>query len=242
MWVVSSSVASFRYIFWRRLAVVRELAHASRRQHIFAMPPIIPRPDRIKPFRNRDAFERWIAANHHKAEEIWVRIYKKDYGVPTVTALEAVDVSLCWGWIDGIRKGYDEVSFLQRYTPRRAKSVWSQVNRKNVARLIREGRMTPHGLAHVNAAKRDGRWAAAYAPMGSTSVRSIPKDLRNAIRANAKAERTFQTLNKTNLFALVYRTSAMRTEAGRTRKIAALVAMLARGETITPLPKSAKKK
>jgi uncharacterized protein YdeI (YjbR/CyaY-like superfamily) len=206
------------------------------------MAPIIPRPDRIKPFRDAGAFERWLAANHDKAEELWIRIYKKDSGIASITALEAIDVVLCWGWIDGIKKGLDDVSFLQRYTPRRAKSVWSQVNRTNVARLVREGRMTPHGLAPVDAAKRDGRWEAAYAPIRDASAASIPKDLRDAIRANAKAERTFSTLNKMNLFALAYRTTAMRTAEGRARKIAALVAMLAKGETITPLPKPAKKK
>jgi uncharacterized protein YdeI (YjbR/CyaY-like superfamily) len=205
------------------------------------MPPIIPRPDRIKPFRSMAAFERWLAANHDVAEELWIRIYKKDSGVPTITAIEAIDVVLCWGWIDGIRKGFDEHSFLQRYTPRRPKSVWSQVNRNNVARLIKEGRMTPHGIAQVEAAKRDGRWDAAYAPIRDASVRSIPPDLRAAIRANAKAERTFKTLNKLNLFALAYRTKAMRTAAGRARKIADLVAMLAQGRTIAPLPKKAPK-
>lgn len=206
------------------------------------MAPIIPHPDRIKPFRDAAAFERWLSTNHAKAEELWIRIYKKDSGTRTITAVEAIDVGLCWGWIDGIRKSYDDVSFLQRYTPRRAKSVWSQVNRDNVARLVREGRMTPHGMAHVEAAKADGRWDAAYAPIRSASSDAIPEDLRAAIRANAKAERTFQRLNKMNLFALAYRVGAMRTPAGRARKIESLVAMLAKGETITPLPKAAKKK
>lgn len=206
------------------------------------MPPVVVHPDRIKPFRDAAAFERWLAANHATAEELWIRIYKKDSGIPTITAIEAIDVVLCWGWIDAIRKGYDEISFLQRYTPRRAKSVWSQVNRDNVARLIKEGRMTEHGLKHVEAAKADGRWDAAYAPIRSASAQSIPADLRAAIKKNAKAERMFAKLNKTNLFALAYRTNAMRTPDGRARKIAALVAMLAKGETITPLPKAAKKK
>lgn len=204
--------------------------------------PLVPHPEHIRPFRDAAAFERWLSANHDTASELWIRIYKKHSGIPTISALQAIDVVLCWGWIDGIRKGYDDISFLQRYTPRRAKSVWSQVNRSNIARLIREGRMTRFGLAQVNAAKRDGRWAAAYAPIRNASMDSMPSDLRDAIRANAKAERTFQTLNSTNLFALAYRTSAMRTAAGRERKIAALVAMLASGRTITPLPKSTKKK
>lgn len=206
------------------------------------MPPVIAHPDHIKPFRDAASFERWIRTNHAKAGEIWIRIYKKDSGIPTISAIEAIDIVLCWGWIDGIRKGYDNLSFLQRYTPRRPQSVWSQVNRRNVARLVREGRMMPEGLAAVDAAKRDGRWKAAYAPIRSASVASLPKDLRVAIRADADAERTFKTLNKMNLFALAYRTSAMRTAEGRARKIAALVAMLAKGDTITPLPKAAKKK
>lgn len=206
------------------------------------MPPVHVDPARIRPFPSAAAFERWLSANHARAEELWIRIYKKDSGVVSITYAEALDVVLCWGWIDGIRKSYDDVSFLQRYTPRRAKSVWSQVNREHVARLIREQRMTPHGLKHVEAAKRDGRWDAAYAPIKAASADGIPDDLRAAVRANAKAERTFQSLNKMNLFALAFRTNAMRTPAGRAKKIAALVAMLAKGETITPLPKPAKKK
>lgn len=200
------------------------------------MPPVPVNPDRIKSFRSAAAFNTWLSKQHHKAEELWIRIFKKDSGIPTITYAEALDVVLCWGWIDGIRKSHDEVSFLQRYTPRRAKSVWSQVNREHVARLVREGRMTEHGLKQVEAAKQDGRWDAAYAPIRSASHDGIPDDLRAAIKRNAKAERTFRTLNKTNLFALAYRTNAMRTPAGRAKKIAALVAMLARGETITPLP------
>lgn len=201
------------------------------------MPPVVVDPTRIKSFRSAAAFHTWLSKQHHKAEELWIRIYKKGSGIPTVTYAEALDVVLCWGWIDGIKKSYDEVSFLQRYTPRRAKSVWSQVNREHVARLITEGRMTEHGLKQVDAAKQDGRWDAAYAPIRSASHASIPDDLRAAIKKNAKAERTFATLNKTNLFALAYRTNAMRSPAGRAKKIAALVAMLAKGETIAPMPK-----
>ena len=201
------------------------------------MPPVVVAPVRIKSFRSAAAFHTWLSKQHHKAEELWIRIFKKDSGTPTITYAEALDVVLCWGWIDGIRKSHDEVSFLQRYTPRRAKSVWSQVNREHVARLIKEGRMTEHGLKHVEAAKKDGRWDAAYAPIRSASHASVPDDLRAAIKQNAKAERTFATLNKTNLFALAYRTNAMRTPDGRARKIKTLVAMLAKGETITPLPK-----
>jgi uncharacterized protein YdeI (YjbR/CyaY-like superfamily) len=141
---------------------------------------------------------------------------------------------LCWGWIDGIRKSFDEQSFLQRYTPRRARSLWSQVNRDNVARLTAAGRMTEHGQRQVDAAKADGRWAAAYAPISSASEATVPDDLRKAIEADPKALATFRTLGRLNLFALAFRTNNMKTPAGRTRKIDALVAMLARGETIAP--------
>lgn len=116
-------------------------------------------------FRTRRAFETWLRRNHARETEIWLRIYKKDSGVPTVTTAEALDVVLCWGWIDGIRKSFDDQSFLQRYTPRRPRSVWSQINRGHVARLTAAGRMTPHGQRQVDAAKADGRWDAAYAPI-----------------------------------------------------------------------------
>jgi uncharacterized protein YdeI (YjbR/CyaY-like superfamily) len=165
---------------------------------------------------------------------VWLRIYKKDSGVPTVTPAQALDVALCWGWIDGIRKAYDDRSFLQRFTPRRAKSVWSQINRDHVARLTKAGRMTPHGQRQVDAAKADGRWDAAYAPIRRASHATIPDDLRTAIEASPRARRTFRILRRQDLFALAFRTNAMKTAAGRDRKIAALVAMLERGETIGP--------
>src|SRR5919108_19406 len=149
---------------------------------------------KIKTFRTEAAFETWMRRNHARESEIWLRIYKKDSGVPTVTHAQALDVALCWGWIDGIRKGLDEDSFLQRYTPRRAKSVWSQVNREHVARLTAADRMTPQGQRQVDAAKADGRWDAAYAPMRSASARTLPADLRAAIRENPRALRTFKTL------------------------------------------------
>jgi len=188
----------------------------------------------IKSFRTEAAFERWMRGHHARDTEIWLRIYKKGSGVPTVTIAQALDIALCWGWIDGIRKAFDERSFLQRYTPRRRKSTWSQINREHVARLTAAGRMTAHGQRQVDAAKADGRWAAAYAPIRSMTTGTIPRDLRAAIEANPKARKTFRTLGRFNLFALAFRTNNMKTPAGRARKIAALVAMLERGETIVP--------
>ena len=198
------------------------------------MAPVVPDPGKIKSFRTEADFERWMKANHARETEIWLRIYKKASGERTVTAAQALDVALCWGWIDGIRKSFDEQSFLQRYTPRRSRSIWSQVNRDHIARLTAAGRMTPDGQRQVDAAKADGRWDAAYAPIRSASEASIPDDLRAAIQANPRARKTYSTLGKMNLFALAFRTNHMKTPAGRAKKIAALVAMLARGETIVP--------
>jgi uncharacterized protein YdeI (YjbR/CyaY-like superfamily) len=131
------------------------------------MAPIVPNPKKVKTFRTEPALEAWLAANHAREAELWLKIFKKASSVPTVTYSQALDVALCWGWIDGIRKAFDERSFLQRFTPRRAKSVWSQINRGHVARLVAAGRMTPHGKRQVDLAKADGRWDAAYAPIRS---------------------------------------------------------------------------
>ena len=198
------------------------------------MAAIIPDSKKIKSFRTEEAFERWLGANHARETELWLKIHKKDSGVQTVTYAQALDVALCWGWIDGIRKAFDERSFLQRFTPRKAKSIWSQINRGHIARLIAAGRVTPHGQREVDAAKADGRWDAAYAPMRNATEATIPGDLRAAIEASPLARKTFRTLGRQNLFALTFRTNNMKTPAGRAKKIAGLVAMLERGETIVP--------
>jgi uncharacterized protein YdeI (YjbR/CyaY-like superfamily) len=195
------------------------------------MAPIVPNPKKIKSFRTEAAFESWLRKNHARETEVWLRVYRKSSGVASITTAQALDVALCWGWIDAIRKSFDERSFLQRYTPRRARSIWSQINREHVARLTAAGRMTAHGQRQVDAAKADGRWDAAYAPQRTTT---IPVDLRAAIDASPRARKTFRTLSRQNLFALAFRTNNMKTPAGRARKIAALVAMLERGETIVP--------
>lgn len=191
-------------------------------------------PKKIKSFPSEQAFEQWLSKHHDRETELWLKLHKKGSGLPSVTNAEAIDVALCWGWIDGVRKAFDEKSFLQRFSPRKKTSVWSQINRDKVARLIAASRMTPHGLRHVEAAKADGRWKAAYAPMRNATASTVPEDLRAAIRKSPRAQRTFETLNRLNLFSLAFRTNNMKTPAGRERKIAELVAMLARGETIAP--------
>ncbi|HEV3062091.1 MAG TPA: YdeI/OmpD-associated family protein [Vicinamibacterales bacterium] len=198
------------------------------------MAPIIPDPRRIRSFRTAAAFATWLSTNHDKQPELWLKIHKKQSGLPTVTHAEALDVALCWGWIDSTRKSFDAQSFLQRYSPRGARSVWSQINRESVARLTAEGRMTAHGQRQVDAAKADGRWDAAYAPIRSATRTTVPPDLRAAISANPRARKTFLTLGRQNLFALAFRTNMAKTAAGRAKKIAALVDMLARGDTIVP--------
>src|SRR5687767_6654227 len=163
------------------------------------MASVVPDKSRIHPFASSQAFETWLAKHHADEPEVWIKFHKKGSGLPTVTYAEALDVALCFGWIDGIRKSFDERSFIQRFTPRRPQSIWSQINRDHVARLVAAGRMTEHGQRHIDAAKADGRWAAAYAPISKST---IPPDLMRAIEAVPKALKTFQTLNNQNRFAL----------------------------------------
>lgn len=193
------------------------------------MAPVTVPADKLAEFESFAAFYDWLAEHHDSADEIWIRIFKKASGRPTITPIEAIDAVLCWGWIDAIKKSWDEVSFVQRYCPRRPSSVWSQINRDNVARLAEAGLMTEHGLAHVEAAKADGRWDAAY-----KTTEAAPADLLAAIAANPLAQRVYDQLTAQNRFALSFRVNSLKTPAGRDKKIAGFVAMLARGETIYP--------
>ncbi len=195
------------------------------------MAPVFVDPAKTREFADAAAFYDWLGNNHDKADELWIKIHKKASGLKSITPVEAIDVCLCWGWIDGIKKSFDDKSYLQRYTPRRAKSIWSKINVDNVARLIAEGRMTEHGLAHVNAAKADGRWERAYA--GSRDM-ELPDDLVAAIEAEPKAKEMLGKLNAQNRFALAFRVLNLKTEAGRRKRIAAFVEMLKKGETIYP--------
>jgi len=188
-------------------------------------------PGKVLEFEDAQGFHKWLAKNHGGASEVWLKIHKTGSGLPSITAKEAIDVVLCWGWIDGLRKAYDDKSYLQRYTPRGPKSIWSQINVRNVARLIGEGRMTAHGLKQVELAKADGRWDRAYA--GGKDM-TLPDDLLAAVAAEPKAKKMLAKLNAQNRYALAFRLHNMKTEAGRKRKIAAFVEMLKKGETIHP--------
>jgi uncharacterized protein YdeI (YjbR/CyaY-like superfamily) len=187
-------------------------------------------PSKVHAFEDERSFEKWLGRNWNKEQEVWIKIHKMRSGLASITATQAIDVVLCWGWIDGLRKSYDGESFLQRYTPRSKKSVWSQINVANVERLIKDRRMQPPGLAQVEAAKADGRWATAYR-MTKTQA---PPDLLAAIRAEPKALAMYEALSAHNRFALTFRTLAMKTAEGRKKKIAAFVEMLMKGKTIHP--------
>lgn len=195
------------------------------------MAPVKINPAKVRAFKDAATFYMWLSKRHDKDDEVWIKIDKVGSDLKSITPKEAIDVVLCWGWIDGVRKGFDDKSFLQRYSPRGKKSIWSKINVDNVARLVNEGRMTEHGLKHVEAAKVDGRWDRAY---GAGKDMKIPADLQAAIDAEPKAKAMLAKLTEQNCFALAFRTHNMKTEAGRKKKIEAFVAMLKRGETIYP--------
>jgi len=195
------------------------------------MAAIIVNPKKIREFNSAESLYKWLSKYHEREDELWIKIYKVDSGLKSITPKEAIDAVLCWGWIDAVRKGLDEKSYLQRYTPRRSKSIWSQINVDNVARLVKENRMTWHGLKHVEAAKSDGRWERAYA---SGKDMKIPSDLQAAIEAKPQAKTMLGKLSAQNRFALAFQMHHVRTESGRWKKIVAFVEMLERGDTIHP--------
>ncbi len=191
-------------------------------------------PDRVREFKDAESFYKWLGKYYDKEAEIWIKIHKVDSGLKSITPKEAIDVALCWGWIDASRKGLDGQSYLQRYTPRGKKSIWSKINVDNVTRLIQAGRMTEHGLEKVEAAKSDGRWDRAYK---SGKDMKIPDDLQAAIDAEPEAKEMLEKLSAQNRFALAFRAHNMKTPAGRKKKIKTFVEMLKRGETIYPQAK-----
>ncbi len=202
------------------------------RRYDAPMPPVTVPPGAVRAFASEAAFETWLTANHAKAVEIYLRICKKGSGTSTVTYAQALDVALCWGWIDGLKKGYDDRSFLQRFTPRRSASKWSAINREHVARLTAAKRMQARGQAEVDAAKADGRWDAAYA--GGRAMKT-PADLLAAIGRVPAALAQYERLDRNNLYALAWRVETLKTAAGRAKRIASFVELLARGATVHPM-------
>jgi uncharacterized protein YdeI (YjbR/CyaY-like superfamily) len=176
-------------------------------------------------------FDAWLAAEHDRTPGVFLKIAKKSAGVPSISAAEAVEVALCHGWIDGRANRVDDDWFTVRYTPRRAKSVWSQKNVETVARLAADGRMRPAGLAAVAAAQSDGRWDRAYA--GPATI-TVPADLAAALAAEPAAEAFFAGLDRTNRYSVLWRVHTATTPQARAKRIATCVAMLAEGRTFHP--------
>ena len=179
----------------------------------------------IAAFSSAKELERWLAKNHAKSTGIWLRFFKKNSGVPSVSYHEALDAAICFGWIDGQLKKYDEESWLRKFTPRRPKSVWSKRNREHAERLIRAGKMQTAGLQEVEAAKQDGRWKAAY---DSASKMEIPNDFRKELAKNKRAKAFFETLNRANVYAIVWRLQTAKNPETRQRRLATILAMLAK--------------
>lgn len=185
--------------------------------------------DKVRGFAERREFSDWLAKNHDRESELWVRITKKGAVIPSASLEDCIVTALAWGWIDGLKKGLDEQAYLLRFTPRKPNSVWSKGNRDLSEKLMAEGLMQPPGLAQVAAAQADGRWDQAYA--GSADF-EIPADFQAAVVANPKAKAMFDRLNRANLFAIYYRLQTAKKPATRAKRFDNLLAMLERGEKI----------
>jgi len=180
-------------------------------------------------FQSDAAWEAWLEEHHATSDGLWVKIAKKGSGIPTVAYPEVLETALCFGWIDGQRKALDDRYFLQRFTPRRARSKWSQINREKVEALTKAGRMRPSGVAEVERAKADGRWDAAY---GGQATMTVPDDLQAELDARPQAAAFFASLSSQNRYAILFRLHDAKRPETRARRLAKFVAMLEAGETI----------
>ena len=180
-------------------------------------------------FASRDAWAAWLAAEHEQSDGVWLQIAKKASGIDSVSYAEALEVALCYGWIDGQKRSFDDDHWLQRFTPRRARSKWSKINREKATELIDCGAMRPAGLRAVERAKADGRWEAAYE---AQSAATVPDDLRQALAAEPAARSFFATLDSRNRYAILYRVEDAKKPETRARRLEQFVAMLERGETL----------
>lgn len=186
-------------------------------------------PIEILSFKDQRSWSIWLSENHTLEQGIWLKIFKKNSNEKSVTYSEAVDEALCFGWIDGVAHKYDDESYIQKFTPRRKKSIWSKINIGKVERLLAEGRIQPPGLAQIEAAKADGRWAQAY---DSPTTMTIPEDFMAELKKDEKAYAFFQTLNKTNIYAIGWRLQTAKKPETRERRKQALLEMLKKGEKL----------
>lgn len=189
-----------------------------------AAPADIP----VIPFPTQSAWASWLEKNHAASTGVWIHFAKKDSGIPSVTYPEALDVALCYGWIDSQKKSHDAKTFVQKFTPRGKRSIWSTINRDKALALIESRAMKPAGLTEVERARSDGRWESAYAPQARATV---PADLQAALDANEKASAFFATLKGQNRYAILFRIHTAKKPETRARRIAEFVAMLERHET-----------
>ncbi|HEV8579173.1 MAG TPA: YdeI/OmpD-associated family protein [Thermoanaerobaculia bacterium] len=185
----------------------------------------------VMPFEDQQAWSAWLEKNHAKSPGLWLKLAKKGSETQTVSYNEALEEALRYGWIDGQKKGHDESFWLQKFTPRGPKSIWSKINREKAEALIRSGRMTPAGLAAVESAKRDGRWEAAYDSQRNITV---PDDLQAQLDRRPQAKAFFATLNSANRYAVLWRVQTAKKAETRARRIEQLVGMLERGEKLHP--------
>ena len=185
----------------------------------------------VKLFKTEKAWADWLEKNAGKAPGIWMRIAKKSAALKSIAYPEVLDIALCYGWIDGLRKTHDDESFLQKFTPRTKKSFWSKINRDKALALIESGRMRPAGFAEIERAKKDGRWDAAY---DSARTSGVPDDLKAAFDKNPKAEAFFDTLNAQNRYAVLFRIQTATKAETRKKRIDTFVEMLARKEKFYP--------
>lgn len=183
----------------------------------------------IVSFESQKKWEEWLSQNHSSSDGIWIRFFKKDSGLQTFNYAQALDEALCYGWIDGQARKLNEKSYLQKFTPRRKRSMWSQRNTGHIARLTKLGKMKPSGIAEVERAKEDGRWDNAYA---SSSNMVAPDDFLKSISKNKKAKDFWEVLNKTNRFAMIFQINSAKKEETRIRRIEKFVKMLAEGKKL----------
>lgn len=183
----------------------------------------------ILSFDSIEKWEEWFAKNHETAQGVWLKFFKKNSGMQTITYDEALDVALCYGWIDSQLKPFDEKAYLQKFTPRRSKSMWSKRNIEHIERLMKEGRMKPAGLKQFEEAKHDGRMDAAY---DKPSDMQMSEDFLQALAKDKKAQAFFQTLNKANTYAIAWRLQTAKKPETRSRRMKQLLEMLAKGEKL----------
>jgi uncharacterized protein YdeI (YjbR/CyaY-like superfamily) len=186
-------------------------------------------PERIRTFRSQGDFAAWLEKNHRKSSGVWARIAKKGAKVRSMTYAEGLDVALCYGWIDALKRAHDESAWLQRFVPRRPRSLWSRINREKALALIESGEMKESGLAEVERARQDGRWDAAY---DSPARAGVPQELEEALTKNERAREFFDRLDRTNRYAVIWRIQTAATAETRARRVATLVAMLEKGQKL----------